>query len=178
MTDSEREFAAQQMTEGRDALLRAIAGVSQAQWQFKAGEDGWSISHCVEHVAMAAGMLFDLLKKGSANPQGVPLDPEKDGRFARAVVDRARKVAAPAGVRPGGHFPSVEDAVRYFLASHEAAMAYTRECNQNLRSLFTLHPLLGEIDCYRCLLLLALHPARHAAQIEEIKQQPGYPRQF
>jgi hypothetical protein len=32
----------------------------------------------------------------------------------------------------------------------------------------------GEIDCYRCLLLLALHPARHAAQIEEIKLDQGF----
>jgi len=31
---------------------------------------------------------------------------------------------------------------------------------------FTPHPVLGEIDCYNSLLLLALHPERHAAQIE------------
>jgi len=34
----------------------------------------------------------------------------------------------------------------------------------------------SEIDCYRCLPLLALHPARHAAQIEEIKLDPGSPK--
>lgn len=49
-------------------------------------------------------------------------------------------------------------------------MKFARECTQDLRALYCLHPVLGEIDCHRCLILLALHPARHAAQIDEIKQ--------
>jgi hypothetical protein len=176
MTDSERAFAIQQLIEGRDTLLSATAGLSEAQAQFKPRPDGWSIADCVEHVAITAPMLFALLEKGAANPQGQALIPEKDGRFARAVVDRSRKVAAPQGVRPDGRFRSVDEARERFLASHERAIAYARECGQDLRSLFTPHPLLGEIDCYRCLLLLALHPARHAAQIEEIKRDPAFPK--
>lgn len=50
-------------------------------------------------------------------------------------------------------------------------MKFARECTQDLRALYCLHPVLGEIDCHRCLILLALHPARHAAQIDEIKQE-------
>ena len=176
MTDSERAFAIQQMIEGRDALLRAITGVSEKQAQFRPRPDGWSIADCVEHIAITEAGLFALVEKGAANPQGVALNPEKDGRFARAVVDRSRKVAAPEGVRPGGRFRSVDEARQSFLASRERAIAYARECAQDLRSLFTTHPLLGEIDCYRCLLLLALHPARHAAQIEEIKLDPAFPK--
>ena len=176
MTDSERAFAIQQLIEGRDALLRAITGVSEAQARFKPRPDGWSIADCVEHIAITEDVLFGLLEKGAANPQGVALNPEKDGRFARAVVDRSRKVGAPERVRPGGRFRSVDEAREHVVAGHERAIAYARECAQDLRSLFTPHPLLGEIDCYRCLLLLALHPARHAAQIEEIKLDPGFPQ--
>ena len=176
MTDSERAFAISQLIEGRDALLRAIEGVSEVQAQFKPRPDGWSIADCVEHIAIAEDMLFGLLEKGAPNPQGIPLNPEKDGRFARAVVDRSRKVAAPERVRPGRRFRSVDEAGEHLLAGHERAIAYSRDCTEDLRSLFTLHPLLGEIDCYRCLLLIALHPARHAAQIEEIKRDPAYPK--
>ena len=176
MTDSERAFAIQQLVEGRDALLRAIEGVSEAQAQFKPKPDGWSIADCVEHIAVADGMLFGLLEQGAPNPQGVALGPEKDGRVARAVVDRSRKIAAPERLRPAGRFRSVDEARDHFLAGHGRAIAYARDCAKDLRSLFTLHPLLGEIDCYRCLLLLALHPARHAAQIEEIKLDPAFPK--
>jgi len=120
--------------------------------------------------------MFALVSKGAANPDGVPLDPAKDGRMVAAIVDRSRKIAAPPGVRPHGHFASPAEAVKHFRESRERALAYTRDCTEDLRRLFTPHPLLGEIDCYKCLLLLALHPARHAAQIEEIKQHPEFPK--
>ena len=58
----------------------------------------------------------------------------------------------------------------------ELAIAYAGQCSDDLRHLFALHPLLGEIDCYRFLLLLAAHPARHAVQIEEIKLDTAFPQ--
>ena len=176
MTDSEREFATKQLLEGRDAVVRAIDGLADAQLHFKPQPDSWSIADCVEHLAVTEDLLFALVAKGAPNPDGVSLDPVKDGRFSDAVVDRSRKVAAPPGVRPHAHFASPAEAVKHFCDSRDRALAYTRDCAEDLRRLFTPHPLLGEIDCYRCLLLLALHPARHAAQIEEIKQHPQFPK--
>jgi len=175
MTDSEKEFATKQLLEGREAVVRAIDGLTDTQLQFKPQPDGWSIADCVEHLAVAEDVLFHLVAKGAPNPDGVSLDPAKDGRLSAAVVDRSRKFAAPQLLRPHGHFGSTQEAVAHFRAGRERALAYTRDCNQDLRRIFTPHPLLGEIDCYRCLLLLALHPARHAAQIEEIKQHPQFP---
>ena len=176
MTDSEREFATKQLLEGRDAVVRAIDGLADAQLQFKAQPDSWSIADCVEHLAVTEDLLFALVTKGTPNPDGVSLDPAKDGRMVAAIVDRSRKFAAPAAVRPQAHFASPSEAVKHFRDGRERALAYTRDCTEDLRHLFTPHPLLGEIDCYRCLLLLALHPARHAAQIEEIKQHPQFPK--
>ena len=176
MTDSERDFATKQLHEGTDSVFRAIAGLTSAQLDFKPRPEEWSIADCLEHLAVTENTLFALVAKGAPNPDGVPLDPAKDGRFSAAVLDRSRKVAAPPGVRPHGHFASTAEAVAHFREGRERALAYTRDCKQDLRRLFTPHPLLGEIDCYRCLLLLALHPARHAAQIEEIKQHPQFPK--
>ena len=176
MTDSEREFATKQLLEGRDAVVRAIDGLADAQLHFKPQPDSWSIADCVEHLAVTEDLMFALVSKGAPNPAGVPLDPVKDGRFSTAVVDRSRKVTAPTGVQPRGHFASTAEAVQHFRDSRERALAYTRDCTHDLRRLFTPHPLLGEIDCYKCLLLLALHPARHAAQIEEIRQHPQFPK--
>ena len=160
MTDSEREFAVKQLSEGRDAVLRAIAGLSDAQLSFKPESDGWSIAGCIEHVAVTEDVLFELIASGAPSA---------------AVADRTRKVQAPERVKPSGHFPSTAAARTHFLSAHERAMAYARDCAEDLRHLFTMHPLLGEIDCYRCLLLVAMHPARHAAQIEEIKRHPAFP---
>jgi len=177
MNDAEREFANLQMIAGRNALFQALRGVSEAQSNFRPGFDCWSISECVEHVVLTEDVLLKMLRSGAAKPDGVPLAPDKDRRMAAAVVDRSRKVQAPDPIRPSGRFASLPAAWEHFEKSREASVAYARECPHDLRALFTLHPLLGHIDCYRCLLLLALHPARHAAQVEEIKQHPGYPKE-
>ncbi len=176
MTDTERELAVQHLIEGRDALLTAIADVSEGQARFKPDPERWSIAECAEHVVVTGDALLALLQRGVVNPQGVALEAEKYGRLAEALVNRARRFPAPESIRPTGRFASIADARAHFLDGHERAMAYTLHCQLDLRQHFTVHPLLGEIDCFRCLLLLALHPARHAAQIGEIRSDPQFPK--
>ncbi len=176
MTDSEREFVLTQLHQGSDSLRRAIAGLSETQLNFKPPSGRWSIADCVEHIALTEDAMFARVTTGSPNPNGVSMEPEKFERFVAAVVGRSRKVVAPDAFHPSGHFGSAAEACRHFLEGRERAIAYARDCPADLRHLFALHPLLGEIDCYRCLLLLALHPARHAAQIEEIKLDPAFPQ--
>jgi len=176
MTSSDRAFLLKNFEEGRDAFLRSIAGLSEAQLHFKPQPDRWSIADCVEHIALTEDAMYARATQGAANPKGVSLDPEKDARFADAVVARRRKVVAPESFRPAGRFASLDAACNHFLEGRERAIAYVRECAEDVRHLFALHPLLGEIDCYQYLLLLALHPARHAAQIEEIKSDAEFPK--
>jgi hypothetical protein len=175
VTDSEREFVLNQLQEGRDSLLRAISGLSEAQLNFKPSSGRWSIADCIEHIAMAEDAMFARATNGTPNPNAVSLDPEKYGRFIAAVVGRSRKVVAPDAMQPAGHFGTVAEATHHFQESRELAIAFARQCSDDLRHIFALHPVLGEIDCYRFLLLLALHPARHAAQIQEIKLDPAFP---
>lgn len=174
MTDSEREFLLGRLEEGRDAFLHSIEGLSESQLRFKPAQDRWSIAECVEHIAAAEDIMLGLIIKGVPNPQGVSLDPEKDTRMAAAMIDRRRKVSAPA--QPAVHLRSTEDASAQFRAARQRSIAWTRACTSDLRRLFTMHPVVGEIDCYRCVLMLALHPARHAVQIEEIKRDPVFPK--
>lgn len=176
MTDTERELAIEHLIDGRDAFLAAIADLSDAQSGFKPDAGRWSIAECAEHVAITGDALLAMVNRGAANPQGVALDPAKYGRLAAALVDRSRKFPAPESIRPTGRFASIAEARAHFLEGHERAMAFTLQCQLDLRQHFTRHPLLGEIDCFRALLLLALHPARHAAQIGEIKLDPGFPK--
>lgn len=176
MSRSERDFILKTLEEGRDAFLRSIAGLSETQLHFTLQADRWSIADCIEHIAIAEEAMFAGATQGAPNPSGVSVDPEKDTRVIAAVVSRSRKVPAPERMRPAGRFASVEQARQHFLEVRECAIAYARECSEDLRHLFAVHPLLGEIDCHRYLLVLAAHPARHAAQIEEIKNDPAFPK--
>ncbi len=46
----------------------------------------------------------------------------------------------------------------------------------DLRAHSAPHPVLKTIDAYQWLLLLSAHSARHAAQIEEVKADPNFPK--
>ena len=59
--------------EGTDSLLRyfnettkelerQVAGLSEAQLQFKPAPDKWSISQCLEHIVLSERMIFDMAK--------------------------------------------------------------------------------------------------------------------
>jgi hypothetical protein len=176
MTSSEREFLLKNLEEGSDVFLRSFEGLSEAQLRFKPQPDRWSIADCIEHIVLTEDTMYAKATQGAPNPNGVSLDPEKDVRFTEAVVARRRRVDAPAPLRPANRFPSAEAVRERFLEQRERAVAYARDCTEDVRHLFAMHPLLGEIDCYQFLLLLALHPARHAAQIEEIKSDPAFPK--
>jgi hypothetical protein len=39
----------------------------------------------------------------------------------------------------------------------------------DLRAKLTMHPIAGIVNCYERLLIMAVHPRRHALQIEETK---------
>src|SRR6476660_2615103 len=122
MHDAEREFASLQMIAGREALFQALSGVSEAQSNFRPGPDCWSISECVEHVALTEDVLLKMLRSGVAKPDGVGLTPDKDRRMAAAVVDRSRKFQAPDVIRPSGRFGSLSVAWEQFEKSRQASV--------------------------------------------------------
>ncbi len=51
----------------------------------------------------------------------------------------------------------------------ERTVRLAGNCEEDLRLKTTSHPLVGPVNCYEILLLIAVHPQRHAKQIEEIK---------
>lgn len=55
-------------------------------------------------------------------------------------------------------------------------MDYIRTTNDDLRDRFFDHPVLGPMEGYQWLLLIATHSARHTAQIEEVKADPNFPK--
>jgi len=56
-----------------------------------------------------------------------------------------------------------------FLAARERTIRFVENCNEDLRAQSTTHPILGTVNCYEVLLMIAVHPHRHAKQIAEIK---------
>ncbi len=158
---------------GKKAFLASIEGVSEEQARFSPGEGCWSILHVAEHVAVAERQMLTLWNKLSV-PGSSPL--EKDAMVLSSLGDRKKKNPAPERSVPSGRFTSLQEARDAFLATRETVMATLNSAASELRAKVVEHPLAGVVDGYQLFLVIALHPLRHAHQVNEIKTHPAYPR--
>ena len=86
-------------------------------------------------------------------------------------MNRARRIDAPGPVLPGSHAKTLAVAVNEFNAVRKETVRFVEEFNGELRSWLTIHPLITRpVNCYEMLLLLAMHPKRHALQIIEARE--------
>src|SRR5436190_20236160 len=77
LTQGERDRALSELYASRKQFLDSIAGLTEAQWNFKPAPNVWSIAECAEHIALSEDLLLDSLPKLMQSPS----EPEK-----RAVV--------------------------------------------------------------------------------------------
>lgn len=182
MEAQERQFVLENLNASRDRILGLVEGLSPEQWRFRTDEGRWSIGECLEHVIRVENRIFGLI--GNALKDGTPqpekqLSPaerkEKDVRAAKLVVDRSTARQAPEPVRPTAQWTDGNELVAEFRETRARSRQFAETTQGDLRSYFNLHGALGELDCYQWLIVLSLHGARHAEQMEEVKASPGFP---
>jgi len=165
--DEKRELI-EYLTAGERALMDALEGVTEELAQ--RAEDGrWSILQCVEHLALAEDHLFGRIL--AATPTGAPVVNERRERLIRERgPSRSRPVAAPDVAAPHAHYATLAEALEAFSAARARTVAFVESCNADLRAQVTTHPVVpGPVNCHEMLLFIAVHPLRHASQIQEIR---------
>jgi len=177
LTEKERESAIKRLTRTRQTLLDAVEGVSEEQARWKPAPDRWSILEYVEHLAVSDDELIGIVKRSLETPARPETEEERKAR-----EQRIRETPMPRGVnrapkmlQPAGKFKSLTDAVSAFLAARERTLEYARTTNEDLRSHFCSHNVLGPMDGYQWLAANAHHVESHAAHIKEIREMPGFP---
>ena len=176
MTDSELKLVTEQLLAGREALLTALDSLSESHAAFKPSPEAWCILECLEHVAVAERKMLTMIERAEAGEAQEASPLERDRTCIAKAADRERKFAAPISVIPKSRFATLEEARREFLQSRERTLKFVEQSPPDLRERKMLHPIAGSIDAYRCLLLMAAHPLRHAAQILEIRNHAAFPR--
>jgi uncharacterized damage-inducible protein DinB len=180
LTDGERGRALSELHASRKQFLDAIDKLTGAQWNFKPAPDVWSVAECAEHIALSEDMLFDLVTKkimsGPAEPEKKAQVKGRDQAILTALADRTKKANAPESIQPKHTWPNRKVLTEHFKASRERLLEYVRTTQDDLRSHFAPHPAFGLMDGYQWILLIAGHSARHAAQIEEVKANPRFPK--
>ena len=179
LSKKDREVAMSHMHASRKMFFDSVAGLSPAQWNFKAGPDRWSIAECAEHIAASEGFIWGLVEKLAAAPASKPEDVEKtkgkDEQLMKIVPDRSTKFQAPEPIKPKKLSADPEEYTAKFKTLRDEHIAYIEKTQDSLRDKVAPHPAAGPIDAYQWVLLISGHTERHTLQILEVKSAAGYP---
>jgi uncharacterized damage-inducible protein DinB len=166
MKKNERQEILATMAHGAAALMHALHGVTDDMAVRVPGSGRWTILQCMEHVAVAEGDLLSLID--ASTHVDTPLVNEKrEATILARGADRSTRIESPKEGQPTGRFSTLAEAVQHFHASRERTIRFIEENDEDLRCRIATHPRLGTVNCFEVLLLMAVHPLRHAKQIEE-----------
>jgi len=168
MREEERQAILASLNQGTAALLDALFGVTE-EFAVRIPSPGrWTILQCAEHVAVAEDYLFSLIT-ASKQTEAPLINERREALILARGADRSSKRDSPPDALPRGSYATLHEALQGFLAGRERTIQFVNTNKEDLRSWITSHPLMGTVSCHEILLLMAVHPARHAKQIEEIK---------
>lgn len=177
LTQQDRDTLLKHLDQTRQAFLASIAGVSEAQWTFKAGPDRWSIAEVAEHIAISETTILQLITEKILKSPAVARDPNaiSDAKLLEGLLDRSAKFQAPEMLKPTSRWTTRDALIKDFVAARDKTAAYVKTSTDEVHGHAAPHPVFKMMDGYQWLLLLSGHSARHTAQIEEVKTSPGYP---
>ena len=177
VTQADKERALQYLETTKKNVLEATKGLSEAQWNFKAAPDRWSVAQVTEHIAAAEDFIRDVVKeKVMMAPAGdAGRDVKKSDDAVLAVVpDRTNKAQAPEPLVPTNRFGTPEGSLKHFVESRASTEDFLRSAT-GLRDHVADSPM-GKLDGYEFVLLIAAHSERHTKQIAEVKADPNFPK--
>ena len=178
LAPADRDRALKYLQSTKQGVLDSTKGLSEAQLNFKAGPDRWSVAEVLEHIAAAEDYLFNLtteqVMKAPARPAPEDVKPIDDMVLAK-IPDRTNKVQAPEPLKPTNRFGSPEGSAKHFVESRGKTIEFLQK-TPDLRAHAVDSPLGKKLDAYEWLLFIAAHSERHTKQILEVKADPNFPK--
>jgi hypothetical protein len=169
MLSSDRQAILDELQRGRQALGDAISGVDERQAVVQPAPGRWTIVECIEHLTRAEQYMLTRLQEAYRSDQSHDNRPREAMILSRGA-DRTRPMESPEMGKPDGRFHSLGEALAAFDAARVQTIRYVEAFEEDPRRWITGHPLIpGPVNCYEMLLIIAVHPARHAKQIAEIR---------
>ena len=179
LSKKERKYAISLMRETRDGAIKSTRGLSDAQLNYKATPEKWSVKECMYHIAGAEKLLWSLFEnsmKGPANPEKRSEIKVTDDQLVKMIENRTVKAQAPEPIQPKNTgFNTLDDALEDFKKNRLDHIKYLKNSTEDLRNHVLQMPF-GWIDCYQLSLMIAAHSNRHTQQINEVKANPGFPK--
>ena len=179
LSDKERKDAIEQLSKTEQGVFNSLKGLSDAQLNFKAAPDKWSISDCVKHIAkteLALWQMTDAALKQPADSAKRSAIKVTDDQVLQMVESRAQKIKTAPPLEPQNTgFKSCPDALSSFYDSRKMLKEFVSTTNDDLRDHVVALPF-GSFDSYQMILFMAAHSNRHTQQIDEVKADPNFPK--
>ncbi|MBT1686286.1 DinB family protein [Dawidia soli] len=178
LTEAERKYALDLLQGTKEDLLKKVKGLTAEQLNFKADATSWSIAECVEHITLAESQLFEFAQSGLKEPADPSKRSEiktKDEELVQMVADRSQKRQAQETMKPSGKFGSFEATLAEFKTQRDNHIKYIKTTSDDLRNHYNDFPF-GKLDTYQTILLMAAHSRRHTAQVQEVLNNPTFPK--
>jgi hypothetical protein len=163
----------------RHAFVSQADGLSDTQYRFVSGADGWSIAQIVEHVALAELRILEVIGQLPQAPAPSEAKARGAARFTRldATVPTRdqRRIVAPGPLVPRGVWASPATSLTAFVDARSQTIAAAAAVDAEALEHVLPHRFFGEFDLEEWAYFLALHSARHTAQVLELKSAAGFP---
>ena len=180
LSKTERKSAISLMKDTKTDVFKSVKGLSEAQLNFRAAPDKWSVKECVYHIAISEKNLWDLMEatlKAQANPEKRSEMKMTDEQLIKMMEDRSFKVKTSETFEPmNTPYQSLDDALEAFKSRRANHIKYLKSTTEDMRNHVAQMPF-GWLDCYQLCLMVASHSNRHTQQINEVKADPAFPKQ-
>ena len=164
------------MQQTRKDFEKSVKGLSEAQLNFKAAPDKWSVKEVSEHIARAESFLGDAAQKVMTTPVSDKKSEVNDSQFQAGLTDRSKKFQAPEPLKPTGKWATEKDILKAFNEARDKNEKFVKKTDEkDLRAHVQESPV-GVLDAHEWELLIAGHTARHIKQIEEVKADANFPK--
>lgn len=185
-SQSDTKLAEQERLKGAIALIKTQARVletinnlSEEQLNFKSSPESWSISECVEHLAISENAFDQMLKESLK----APADPSRraevkmtDDEVLTMIINRDNKVKTSEPFEPSGKFGSFEETLNAFKSKRMEHIIYMETSEDDLRNHYGQLPF-GTLDAYQIIIFMSGHTERHVRQMEEVKADRNFPKE-
>ncbi len=180
LTDQERKFAIDHLTQSKEKFMNAIKGLSKEQLNFKSSPESWSVTECAEHIAISENNIFGAVDGALKNAPDASKRSElksSDDDLLKMITDRSNKIKTGEAFVPSGKFGDIDGIVKEFTAKRDAHIAFVKDTKDDLRDRVVKFPF-ASMDSYQVIVFMSGHtlPPRHTAQIEEVKANANFPK--
>lgn len=179
-TQHDKAFLLNYYQETFDKLEKSVKGLSPAQLQFKPAADKWSVSQCLEHIILTEKMLLGYTQQTMSqapNPERRKEIKLSDDDVIQGMTNRSHKAKASPELTPEGKYTDAAVALAELRDQRKVLLAYIDGLSlEDMRNRVADSPF-GPVDGYHSVLYIPGHTARHTLQIEEVKEDPNFPKQ-